>query len=126
MTSSEKQKKVRSTSQPHFRSESTPVSNEADQFLFALQQLAGNSNSANFNRSDNGISKMPKSLATRMPNFDGIKEHFDLFEDLFQSSPKNHNQLTEEDKIHYFHCLMRDDALQTFKNISSASIENLP
>ena len=38
---------------------------------------------------------------------------------------KIHNQLTEEDKINYFHSLMRGDALQTFKNITSPNRENL-
>ena len=36
-TSSGKQKKARSTSQPHFRSENTPATIEADQILLALQ-----------------------------------------------------------------------------------------
>ena len=35
------------------------------------------------------------------------------------------NQLTEEDKINYFHSLMRGDALQTFKNITSPNRESL-
>ena len=48
-TSSGKQKKARSTSQPQFRSENTPATIEADQILLALQHLATNSNSANFN-----------------------------------------------------------------------------
>ena len=48
-TSSGKQKKARSTSQPQFRSENTHATIEADQILSALQQLATNSNSANFN-----------------------------------------------------------------------------
>ena len=48
-TSSGKQKKARSTSQPQFRSENTHATIEADQILMALQQLATNSNSANFN-----------------------------------------------------------------------------
>ena len=43
-TSSGKQKKARSTSQPEFRSENTPATIEADQILLALQQLATNSN----------------------------------------------------------------------------------
>ena len=38
---------------------------------------------------------------------------------------KIHNQLTEEDKVNYFHSLMRGDALQTFKNITSPNRENL-
>ena len=60
-----------------------------------------------------------------MPTFDGKSEKFELFEDLFQTSLKIHNQLTEEDKIYYFHSLMRGDALQTFKNIGSPNRENL-
>ena len=43
-TSSGKQKKARSTSQPQFRSENTPAIIEADLILLALQQLATNSN----------------------------------------------------------------------------------
>ena len=118
-TSSSKQKKARSASQPKFRSENTPATIEADQILLALQQLATNSNSANFNNNISQISKFPKSLTTTMPTFDGKSEEFELFEDLFQTSLKIHNQLTEEDNINYFHSLMRGDALQTFKNITS-------
>ena len=124
-TSSGKQKKARSTSQPQFRSENTQATIEADQILLALQQLATNSNSANFNNNISRISKLPKSLTTTMPTFDGKSEKFELFEDLFQTSLKIHNQLTEEDKINYFHSLMRGDALQTFKNITSPNRENL-
>ena len=124
-TSSGKQKKARSTSQPQFRSENTPATLEADQILLALQQLATNSNSANFNNNISRISKLPKSLTTTMPTFDGKSEKFELFEDLFQTSLKIHNQLTEEDKVNYFHSLMRGDALQTFKNITSPNRENL-
>ena len=60
-----------------------------------------------------------------MPTFDGKSEKFELFEDLFQTSLKIHNQLTEEDKINYFHSLMRGDALQTFKNITSPNRQYL-
>ena len=124
-TSSGKHKKARSTSQPQFRSENNPATIEADQILLALQQLATNSNSANFINNISRISKLPKSLTTTMPIFDGKSEKFELFEDLFQTSLKIHNQLTEEDKINYFHSLMRGDALQTFKNITSPNRENL-
>ena len=106
-TSSGKQKKNRSTSQPHFRSENTPATIEADQILLALQQLANNNNSGNFHNNINRISKLPKSLTTTMPTFDGKSEKFELFEDLFQTSLKIHNELTENDRINYFHCLMR-------------------
>ena len=123
--SSGKQKKARSTSQPQFRSENTPATFEADQILLALQQLATNSISANVNNTSNRISKLPKSLTTTMPTFDGKSKKFERFEDLFQTSLKIHNQLTEEDKIYYFHSLMRGDALQTFRNITSPNRENL-
>ena len=70
-TSSGKQKKNHSTSQPQCRSENTPATIEADQILLALQQLANNNNSANFHNNINKISKLPKSLSTTMPTFDG-------------------------------------------------------
>ena len=98
---------------------------EAGQILLAFQQLATNSNSANFNNNINKISKLPKSLTTTMPTFDEKSEKVKLFEDLLQTSLKIHNQLTEEDKIKYFYSLMPDDALQTFKNITSPNRENL-
>ena len=60
-----------------------------------------------------------------MPTFDGRTEIFELFEDLFQTSLKIHNQLTEEDGIKHFHSLMRGDALQTFKNINGPTRESL-
>ena len=69
-TSSGKQKKSSSTSHPHFRSEDTPATIEADQILLALQQLATNSNSANFNNNSNIISKLHKSLTTTLPTFE--------------------------------------------------------
>ena len=124
-TSSGKQKKNRSTSQPQFRSENTPATIEADQILLALQQLANNNISASFHNNINRISKLPKSLTTTMPTFDGKTEKFELFEDLFQTSLKIHNQLTEDDRINYFHSLMRGDALQIFKNINGPTRENL-
>ena len=125
ITSSGKQKKDRSTSQPQFRSENTPTTIEADQFLSALQQLANNHNSANFHNNINRISKLPKSLTTTMPIFDGKSEKFELFEDVFQTGLKIHNQPTEDDRINYFHSLMRGDALQTFKNNNGPTRENL-
>ena len=58
-TSSEKQKKALSNIQPQFRSENTRATIEAEQILLALQQLATNSNSANFNNNISRISKLP-------------------------------------------------------------------
>ena len=116
-TTSGKQKKNSSTSQPQFRSENLPATIEADQILLALQQLANNNNSAIFHNNINRISKLPKSLTTTIPTFDGKTEKFEVFEDLFQTSLKIHNQLTEDDRINYFHSLMRGDALQILKTL---------
>ena len=71
------------------------------------------------------IPKMPKSLSTSMPTFDGKNEKFELFEDLFQTSLKIHPQLTEEEKINYFHSLMRGEALQTFRNLTLNNRNNI-
>ena len=106
-TSSGKQKKNRSTKQPQFCSENTPATVKADQILLALQELANNNNSANFHNNINRFSKLPESLTTTMPTFDGKSEKFELLEDLFQTSLKKYNELTENDRINYFHCLMR-------------------
>ena len=124
-TSSGKQKKARSTSEPQLLSENTPATVEADQILLALQQLVTNSNSANFNKNMNRNSKLPKSLTTTMPTVDGKSEIFELFEDLFQTSLKNRNQLTEEDEIIIFHSLIHGGSLQTFENITSPNRRNL-
>ena len=122
-TSSRKRKKNLSTSQPQFRNENTPATIETDQILLGRQQLATNNNYANFHNNNNRIYKLPKSLTTTMPTFDGKSEKIELFEDLFPTSLKTHNQLIEEDRINYFQSLMRGDSLQTFKNISSSSKE---
>ena len=120
-----KQKKTRSTIPLQFPSENTPATNEADQILLALQQLATSNNSAIFNNNIKRTSNLPKSLTTTMATFDWKSEKFELLEDLFQTSLKIQNQLTEEEKINYVHTLMRSDPLQTFKNINSPNRENL-
>ena len=96
-TSTGKQKKNRSASQAQFRSVKTHATIEVDQILLAPQQLANNNNSANFHNNVNRVSKLPTSLSTTMPTFDWKFEKFELFEDLFQTSLKLHNQLTEDD-----------------------------
>ena len=112
-TSSGKQKKNRSSSQPQFRSENTPATIEADQILLALHQLPNNNSSANFHNNINKISKLPKSLTTTMPTLDGKSEKNELFEDLFQTGLRIHNQLTEDDRINYFFSLMRGEGCAT-------------
>ena len=60
-----------------------------------------------------------------MPTFDGKSENFELFEELFSTRLKIHNQLNEDDRINYLHSLMRGDALQNFKNINGPTRETL-
>ena len=102
--SSGKQEKNRSTSQAQSCRENTPAIIEADHFWLARQQLANNS--ASFHNNINRISKLPQSLSTTTPTFDWKSEKFGLFEDLLQTSLKKDNQLTQDDRIHYFHSLM--------------------
>ena len=45
-----------------------------------------------------------------MPKIVGKSEKFDLFEDLFQTSLRIYNRLTEGDKINHFHALIKVDA----------------
>ena len=63
--------------------------------------------------------------STTMPTFDGKSEEFELLEDLFRTSLKINNHLTEENKRNYFHSLKHSDALQTSKNITSLKREKL-
>ena len=121
--SSGEQKNNRSTCQPQFRSENTPATIELDQILLALQQLAINNNSANLHNNNNRTSKLPKSLTTTMPMFDGKPEKFELFEDLFQTSLKI--LISWLKRLNYFHSIMRADALQTYKINNGPTRENL-
>ena len=66
------------------------------------QQLESKINFANFNNNIKRVSKLPKSLTTTMPIFDGKSKNFELLENLFQTNLKNRNQFTEENKINYF------------------------
>ena len=124
-TSSGKQKKARSTSQARVSSENTSSTVEAEQIWLALQQLAINSNSGNFNSNVNRFAKLSKSFSTTMPIFDGKSEETKLSEALFQTNSKIHNHFKDDDKIIYFQSIMRGDALPTFKKIASLKRENL-
>ena len=122
-TSSGKQKKARSTSQPQFRSENTLRQLKLTRFCWPFN---------NWRRTPTqpiSITILAESRKCLNPSqrqwFDGKSEKFELFEDLFQTNLKIHNRLTQEDKINYFHSLMRGDALQTFKNITTPNRDNL-
>ena len=52
-----------------------------------------------------------------MPTFDGKNEKFELFEDLFNTHLTAYPNIKENEKINYFHSLLRGDALQTFRNL---------
>ena len=124
-TSSGKQKKNRSASQPQFRSPNTPRTIETGQVSLAFQQLlANNTNSAIFNTNVRRISNLQKFLVTTMSTFDGKSERFQLFKDIFQTILKIYNQLTEDEKIKYFLSLMKGDALLTVINRNSPTREN--
>ena len=89
-----------------------------------LQQLANN-NSANLHWNINKFSKVPKWLTTTMPSLDGKSKMFRLCEDFLQTTLKTHNQLIEDDRNKYFQSLMREHALETFKNVKGPTPENL-
>ena len=57
--------------------------------------------------------------------FDGKREKFELFEDLFHTMIKMQPDMTEQMKINHFHSLLRKNALQTFRNISTANRQTL-
>ena len=66
-TSSGKQKKVRCTSQPQFRSKNTPATIEADQVLLARQLLATNINSPNLTKISVKSQNCPNPLQQHCP-----------------------------------------------------------
>ena len=57
--------------------------------------------------------------------FDGKSETFELFEDLFHTMIKMQPEMSEQMKINHFHSLLRNNALQTFRNISTANRQTL-
>ena len=102
----------------HTRSSSLPPPNQrhSDEKLDKLLESLYATN-----KQHTGVPRLPKALATTMPTFDGKTEKFEHFEDLFQTKLKVHPQMTEQEKIHYFHSLMRGDAMQTFRNMTEAT-----
>ena len=97
-----------------------PCDDRSRPIFLALQQFANNNISANVPNNINRVSKMPKSLTTS-PMFDRKPQKFRLFDDLFQMSLKIHIQLTEDDRINYFHSLMKGDALQTIEKLNGST-----
>ena len=120
-TSSGKQRKACSTSQPKFWQWENPCNKWSKPGFVALQQLASSSNSAKFNNNINRISKLPKSLTKTMPIFDGKSEKFDFFENLFHTSLKILNQLRKENKIHYFRKHQQPQQVDFRRNLDCVS-----
>ena len=107
-TNQPKRTKARSQSQPP--SKERPV---AARTLFATD------------KNDGTTLPMPKALTASLPTFDGKSEKFKLFEDLFRNNIKMYPHLTENQKINYFHSLLRGDALQAFCNIEDTKKDSL-
>ena len=57
--------------------------------------------------------------------FVGKSEKFELFEDLFHTMIKMQPEMSEHMKINHFHSLLRKNALQTFRKISTANRQTL-
>ena len=68
---------------------------------------------------------MVRPVNTTTLTFDGKSEKFELFEDLFHTMIKMQPDMSEAMKINHFHSLLRKNALQTFRNISSANRQTL-
>ena len=106
----------------HQRSSSLPPPNQRypDDFINELLQSLQTATTHN-----TGIPRLPKARSTTMPKFDGKTDKFEHFEDLFQTSLKLYPNITEEEKIHYFHSLLRGEALHTIRNMTDATREHL-
>ena len=106
----------------HQRSSSLPPPNQRypDDFINKLIQSLQAATTHN-----TGVPRLPKAMSTTMPTFDGMTEKFEHFENLFQTSLKVYPNITEEEKRHYFHSLLRGEALQTFRNVTDATREYL-
>ena len=68
---------------------------------------------------------MLKPVSTNTLIFDGKNEKFELFEYLYHTMLKMQPDLTEAMKINHFHAHLRNEALQTFRNISASNKKTL-
>ena len=106
----------------HQRSSSLPPPNQTypvdiiDKLLQSLQ-TATNHNS--------GVPRLPEGMSTTMPTFDGKTDKFEHFKDLFQTSLKVYNGITEEGKNTIFPFLLRGETLQTFRKMTEVTREHL-
>ena len=124
-TSSGKQKNARTTNQVQLRSENTPASIEADQTFLFLEQLANNINFANINNNISRISKLPKSLTTTMPTFDGNLKSLSCLKISFKRASIFATSWMKMKKSNISIFSWRGNALQTFGNISNPTQKKL-
>ena len=68
---------------------------------------------------------MLKPVSTNTLIFDGKTEKFELFEDPFHTMLKIQPEMTKAIKINHFHAHLRNEALQTFRNISALNKKTL-
>ena len=96
--------------------ESTPRSNE-ERLLNAIETIPQRIKSTTTNT---------KLLQTHVPNFRGQKDKFVEFEHLLLNhlSPLA-NQITEENKLHFFQSLLRDDAIEYWQSIQLTPLTTL-
>ena len=96
--------------------ESTPRSNE-EQLLNAIETIPQRIKST---------TTSTKLLQTHVPNFRGQKNKFVEFEHLFLNhlSPLA-NKITEENKLHFFQSLLRDEAIEYWQSIQITPLTTL-
>ena len=68
---------------------------------------------------------MVRPISTTTLRFDGKSEKFELFEHFFHTMIKMQSDMKETMKINHFHSLLRKNALQTVRKISSANRQTL-
>ena len=96
--------------------ESTPRSNE-ERLLNAIETIPQRIKNTTTNT---------KLLQTHVPNFRGQKDNFVEFEHLLLNhlSPLA-NKITEENKLHFFQSLLRDDAIEYWQSIQITPMTTL-
>ena len=80
---------------------------------------------ANGNQTISGLPKLPKAMSTIMQRSMAKLTNSNTLRTFFQTSLKVYVKITEEEKIHDFYFLVRDEALQTFRNRTDATRSQL-
>ena len=64
-------------------------------------------------------------ILPQIQNARSKREKFELFEDLFYTMIKMQPEMSEQMKLNHFHSLLRKNAFQTFRNISTVNRQTL-